>query len=141
MRQDNHILVLLTVILLTKACDIGAYFVGSAIGKHKLIPWLSPGKSWEGLIGGVALAAILGALAAQLSFDSAGFPVWYGALVGITLGLVGQAGDLLESLLKRSTGVKNSGTLPGFGGILDLIDSPLLVAPVAYWLVMLAPAL
>lgn len=128
---------LLAVLLITKSMDIGAYFTGRAIGRHKLIPWLSPGKTWEGLFGGVALAAAVGAWAASFS-DRAGlnFPVlwWHGAVFGGCLGLVGQAGDLMASLLKRDAGMKDySQRLPGFGGVLDVIDSPLLVAPIAYW--------
>jgi CDP-diglyceride synthetase len=124
-----------------KFTDIGAYFFGSAIGRHKLIPWLSPGKSWEGLVGGVVVGAgactalvgltgwytAEGALrfGAQLNIGQAGV---FGAVVG----LAGQFGDLCESLLKRSAGVKDSGAVvPEFGGVLDIIDSVLLSAPVA----------
>lgn len=137
-RREHSAWVLLWILLVIKACDIGAYFTGTAIGRHKLIPWLSPGKTWEGLLGGVATAAGVGAAGAAFS-ETAGipFPVlwWHGMVFGAMLGLVGQAGDLLASLLKRDAGVKDySQRLPGFGGVLDVIDSPLLVAPVAYWL-------
>lgn len=137
LRKEFNGWALLAVLLITKSMDIGAYFTGRSIGKHKLIPWLSPGKTWEGLFGGIALAAVVGAFAASFS-DTAGlnFPVlwWHGAVFGACLGLVGQAGDLLASLLKRDAGMKDySQRLPGFGGVLDVIDSPLLVAPIAYW--------
>jgi len=125
------------VLLITKSMDIGAYFTGRSIGRHKLIPWLSPGKTWEGLFGGVAVAAAVGAGAASFSHHARlDFPVlwWHGAVFGAFLGLIGQAGDLLASLLKRDAGMKDySQRLLGFGGVLDVIDSPLLVAPIAYW--------
>lgn len=136
-RREHEAWVLLWVLLVTKSCDIGAYLVGKSIGKHKLIPWLSPGKTWEGLFGGIAMAtgvSILGLLALK----NAQVMIWPGfpaaILAGVLFAVVGQAGDLLESLLKRDAGHKDSGrSVPGFGGVLDLLDSPLLVAPVAYW--------
>jgi phosphatidate cytidylyltransferase len=136
-RREFEVVVLGWVILMVKACDIGGYFTGRAIGKHKLIPWLSPGKTWEGLWGGVALSAVVGVLGGGLVARWTGDQVpawWVCALMGATLGVVGQAGDLLESLLKRDAGKKDSGgSIPGFGGILDVLDSPLLAAPVAFW--------
>lgn len=136
-RREHAAWTLLWVLLVTKSCDIGAYLVGKSIGKHKLIPWLSPGKTWEGLFGGIAMAtgvSILGLIA----LDHAKVMPWPGWIAAIAAGaifaVVGQAGDLLESLLKRDAGHKDSGkSVPGFGGVLDLLDSPLLVAPVAYW--------
>jgi len=131
-RIDHSAWVLAAALLVTKSCDIGAYFTGRAIGRHKLIPWLSPGKTWEGLGGGLVLAAIVSLL---LLMPLADLPAGYALLVGALLGLVGQGGDLLASMLKRDAGVKDSGSsIPGFGGILDVIDSPLVAAPVAYWL-------
>lgn len=130
----------LAIVCIVKAADVGAYFTGRSIGQHKLIPWLSPGKTIEGFIGGLVLAGLIGALTANFFT----FFTWpQGLIAGIVLGAVGQLGDLLESLLKRDAGVKDSGKLPGFGGILDLLDSPLLAAPAAYWLLKLltrAPA-
>lgn len=147
----------LWVLLVTKSCDIGAYFVGRSFGKTKLIAWLSPGKTWEGLAGGVALGAIVAVLAwmglaqidpAAAAFSqhrpSAGaspaphrlaFPHVLALLAaGVLFALVGHAGDLLASMFKRDAGIKDAGSsLPGFGGLLDVIDSPILVAPVAYW--------
>jgi len=122
-----------------KSCDIGAYFVGSLIGRHKLIPWLSPGKTVEGLIGGMAVAAACtvglsrGLAALFGEAGQGGMSLWAAAMFGATLGLAGQAADLCESALKRAAGLKDSGTvLPAFGGVLDVVDSPLLAAPVAY---------
>lgn len=131
-RVDHSAWVLAAVLLVTKSCDIGAYFTGRAIGKNKLIPWLSPGKTREGLAGGLVLAAIVSVL---LLMPLADLPLGYALLVGALLGLVGQGGDLLASMLKRDAGVKDSGsTIPGFGGVLDVVDSPLVAAPIAYWL-------
>lgn len=133
---------LLWVLVVTKSCDIGAYFTGRAIGRRKLIPWLSPGKTWEGLWGGIITAAAVGAGGLALLeylVSSPKPPVWLGALMGASFAIVGQAGDLLESLFKRDAGRKDSGqSLPGFGGVLDVLDSVLLVAPVAYWWLRLA---
>jgi phosphatidate cytidylyltransferase len=122
------------ILLVVKFADIGAYFGGSRFGRHKLIPWLSPKKTWEGLFCGLATAAVVGYLCSR---------VWQrelrmlrpekALLFGAVIGAVGQLGDLLESLMKRDAQVKDSGKLiPGFGGVLDIIDSPLLAAPVAY---------
>ena len=122
--------VILTILLCVKFTDIGAYFGGRALGRHKLIPWLSPGKTWEGLFFGLLTAALVGAACAPWIRH---VEWWKGALFGAVIGGIGQLGDLLESLMKRDAEVKDSGTLvPGFGGILDIIDSPLLAAPFAY---------
>ncbi len=131
----------LAILLVTKSYDIGAFFTGRAYGKHKLIPWLSPGKTWEGLAGGVALAiavAVAANATARAIAPDAALSHSDAAVTGLALALVGQAGDLLASVFKRDAGVKDyATTLPGFGGVLDIIDSPLLVAPVAYWLFVL----
>lgn len=131
----------LGLVLVTKSCDIGAYFTGRWIGRHKLIEWLSPGKTWEGLAGGLLLSTLIGLAAAVLTRVLEIEPIlanWQGAVLGATFGLIGQFGDLVASLLKRDAGVKDaSNALPGFGGVLDVLDSPLLVAPVAYWLLVL----
>ena len=132
LRAEHSAWVLAAVLLVIKSCDIGAYAVGMTLGRHKLIRWLSPGKTWEGLIGGMAVAAGVSLL---LLAPLAGLTPGYALVIGAVLGLVGQLGDLSASLLKRDAGVKDAGqTLPGFGGVLDLIDSPLLAAPAAYWL-------
>jgi len=130
-RATSGAWVLLGVIAAVKSCDIGAYFVGVNLGKHKLIPWLSPGKTWEGLAGGVVTAGVIGG--GLGAYWTPLGPVG-GATVGAAMGLAGQAGDLFESLLKRAAGVKDSGRVPGFGGVLDLIDSPLVALPAALWI-------
>ncbi|MEM7627870.1 MAG: phosphatidate cytidylyltransferase [Planctomycetota bacterium] len=137
-RREHAVWVLAWILLVTKACDIGAYFTGRAIGRRKLIPWLSPGKTWEGLIGGVVLSALVAWGGAAVLERGLGTPVvegvWLVLLTGALFGLTGQVGDLLMSVLKRDAGVKDAGRwVPGFGGVLDVIDSPLLVAPVAFW--------
>ncbi len=131
-------------LLVCKSCDIGAYFTGLATGRHKLIPWLSPNKTWEGLAGGVAAAVLVATGAAYLvySLGPARFEGWMpraggAAWFGLAMALVGQAGDLVESLFKRDAGAKDSGAVvPAFGGVLDIVDSPLLAAPVAWWLLV-----
>ena len=129
--ESNGLVKLVMFLAVVKSTDIGAYFTGSAIGRHKLIPWLSPGKSWEGLIGGLAAAAGASMLIAH--FGGIGIAVWQAGLFGVVVGLAGQFGDLCESLLKRSARLKDSSSIvPEFGGILDIIDSPLIAAPAAY---------
>jgi phosphatidate cytidylyltransferase len=120
-------------LLTVKATDTGAYVVGSAWGRHKLIPWLSPGKSWEGLAGGIVAAGAVGAIFAAASGDWAVLGVAPAAIFGLVLGVFGQGADLAESAMKRDAGIKDSGTsIPGFGGVLDVLDSLLLSSPAAY---------
>ncbi|MGE0256591.1 MAG: phosphatidate cytidylyltransferase [Alphaproteobacteria bacterium] len=123
------------------AADIGAYLAGRAIGGPLLAPRISPRKTWAGVGGGVAAAGIVGAAVAQLLGGGAEDVVLL-ALLAAVLAPVGQAGDLLMSLAKRAYGVKDYGAvLPGHGGVLDRIDSLLLVAPVAALLARLWPGL
>lgn len=138
-------------VMVIKSCDIGAYFTGRFLGRHKLIVWLSPGKTWEGLLGGMVVSGLvcLGlawAAARGQSTDGvrglldvvAGWPWWYALLAGALLGYVGQLGDLFASALKRDAGVKDfARTIPGFGGVMDVIDSLLLAGPVVLGLVWL----
>ena len=135
-RRDHSVWMMLWVLACVKSCDIGAFFTGTAIGKHKLIVWLSPKKTWEGLIGGMVTSGVVGGLG-FVALSAAGYEdysPWYGVVLGVIFGAIGQAGDLTASLFKRDAGVKDAGSsVPGFGGVLDLIDSPLLVAPFAYW--------
>lgn len=115
--------------IVTWATDIFAYFAGRAIGGPKLAPTISPNKTWAGLIGGMAGAAVLGAVVAALL--GLGAPLLY---LGAPMGLIAQAGDLYESGVKRRAGVKDSGTiLPGHGGVLDRLDGllPVVVATLA----------
>jgi len=116
----------LLAIALTFANDTGAYFVGRAVGKHKLAPAISPGKTWEGAFGG--LAASLG-IAFALRASVLPELTWVDAiLLGAPAAILGPTGDLLESLLKRSVGAKDSGRLlPGHGGMLDRVDALLFV--------------
>jgi len=133
-RQDFHgtTWVILSILLMVKFTDIGAYFGGRALGRRKLIPWLSPGKTWEGLVVGLITAGLVGMACAPWIRH---VPWWKGFIFGCIIGGIGQVGDLLESLMKRDAEVKDSGSLvPGFGGILDIIDSPLVAAPFAYLL-------
>ncbi|HYQ86590.1 MAG TPA: phosphatidate cytidylyltransferase [Bacteroidota bacterium] len=112
-------------------CDSAAFHVGSAIGRHKLFPRVSPNKSWEGAIAGFifAVAAAIAAKYIVLEFLTLGAAVIIGSIVGV----FGQMGDLIESLFKRDAGTKDSSRLiPGHGGALDRFDSLLLVAPLVY---------
>ena len=128
---DGSTIVVLLILLVVKSTDIGAYFGGRALGRHKLILWLSPGKTWEGLVCGLLTAALV-AMAFSSTINQ---PLWKAALFGACIGGIGQLGDLLESLMKRDAQVKDSGRLiPGFGGVLDVIDSPLFASPFAYLL-------
>lgn len=137
---------LLGVLLLIKSCDIGAFAVGVSIGKHKLIPWVSPGKTWEGLIGGLVTSTGLGVLAASVtggaSFDpGVQLTLAQGAILGLICGFTGQMGDLAISMFKRDAGIKDSSAaVPGFGGVLDLLDSPLFAGAIAYWTLLLLTA-
>ncbi|MEX0866127.1 MAG: phosphatidate cytidylyltransferase [Pirellulales bacterium] len=132
---------LVSLLITVKMCDVGAYAIGRLIGRHKMAPKLSPAKTWEGFCGGIAFAC----LGAWFSFAvlaprmvSAAPPLDSSALAGVLMygvliGVAGVLGDLAESLLKRSAGVKDSSAwMPGFGGVLDLLDSVLFAAPVAY---------
>ena len=125
---------LLFALLVTFGTDTGAYLTGRAMGKHPMTPSVSPGKTWEGAIGGFMLAvAVALALGVLLGLS---VPLWQGVLVGAAVGVAAQLGDLLESRLKRAGGVKDAGSiLPGHGGLLDRLDSIVLALPVVYYLV------
>lgn len=125
----NWILLILFIVM---SGDSAAYFFGCRFGKHKLYPAVSPNKSVEGALFGLA-GSVTGALAAKLIYFS-GLSVGDGILAALLVGSLGQLGDLFESLLKRSCGVKDSGRIiPGHGGILDRLDSILFAAPVTYY--------
>lgn len=131
-RDAQHYLIFL--ILVTWASDIGAYFVGRKLGRHKLAPRLSPGKTVEGFLGGVALS-LLTAVLMKLVWDNIDriFHWWEILTLGLAFGLIGPLGDLAESSLKRQAGVKDSGrTFTGHGGMLDVIDS-LLFTTIFYY--------
>ena len=119
--------------LATFATDTGAYAVGRAIGRRKLAPSVSPGKTWEGALGGLLGAA--GATVALVHLlDGVESRVWPALALGLAIGVAAQAGDLLESKLKRMAGAKDSGRLiPGHGGLLDRLDSLVPVFPLVYY--------
>jgi len=124
---------ILTLVLVVWAFDTFAYFVGRRFGRHPFMAHISPSKTVEGVVGGAVAAAIVGALLV------AGFgrPWLAGLGFGLLVGAAAQAGDLVESMLKRAAGAKESGTLiPGHGGMLDRVDSFLFAAPVAFFYVV-----
>jgi phosphatidate cytidylyltransferase len=124
-----RIVLLLAIVM---SSDTVAFFVGSALGRRKLAPGISPGKTVEGAVGGL-VGGVLGALAVWAA-GLPGVPAWHAALLGFAVAVLGMLGDLLESLLKRWAGVKDSGRLfPGHGGMLDRLDSLLFGAPVLYY--------
>ncbi len=121
-------------------CDTAAYFVGRAIGRHKLFERVSPKKTWEGAIAGLiaAIAGFIGISAWLLPT----LPVVHAVVLGAIVGTLGQAGDLAESLLKRDAGIKDSSAiLAGHGGVLDRFDSILMVSPLAYWYILIVALL
>ena len=127
---------LLYAVFAAKFTDIGAYVIGCSFGRHKLIPRISPGKSWEGVFGGVLVGTLVGTLYVWALRDLLA-PVgltWTRALpLGVALSVCAVVGDLTESLFKRAANVKDSGgVIPGMGGILDVLDSILFTAPAVY---------
>jgi phosphatidate cytidylyltransferase len=125
---------MLYLILVTKFSDMGAYLTGSLIGKHKMIPRISPGKTWEGFGGAIFLSTISSLVFVHfLGGKMFGMNWVHAVILGVLLSSTAVVGDLIESLFKRETGVKDSGKFfPGIGGILDLLDSLLFNAPIMY---------
>ena len=126
---------LLFFILATKCSDIGAFLLGSMIGRHKMIPKVSPAKTWEGLVGALLLSTTAAMLMAHYwgAAKLGGMTPLHAAALGPLLGVGAVLGDLVESVLKRDSGVKDSGSFfPGIGGILDLLDSLLFNAPLMF---------
>jgi len=120
----------LASIITVVATDTGAYAAGLLLGRHKMAPNISPGKTWEGFAGSIVVAIVAGILLAVLMLHQ---PWWVGLVMGVLLALVGTAGDLTESLIKRDIGIKDISTwLPGHGGFFDRLDSILPSAAVAY---------
>ncbi|MGN6327182.1 phosphatidate cytidylyltransferase [Pseudolysinimonas sp.] len=120
----------LACMIIVVATDTGAWGTGIWLGKHKLAPNISPGKTWEGFAGSIVVAIVAGMILAPLMLH---VPIWIGIVMGLLLALVGTAGDLTESLIKRDLGIKDiSSILPGHGGFLDRLDSILPSAAVAY---------
>jgi phosphatidate cytidylyltransferase len=119
------------LMLVVAGSDTGAYYAGSYLGRHKLCPAVSPKKTVEGAIGGLAVAMLLAAVYSSLFIESVSLV--FALLFALVVGAVGQAGDLFESEFKRAAGVKDSSALlPGHGGFLDRIDALLFAAPAAY---------
>jgi phosphatidate cytidylyltransferase len=127
---ENGSFILLFLFIIIWGADIGAYFAGRAFGKHKLAPLVSPGKSWEGLLGALIATVIL-TLPVMFWYHMPYISLQAALLLTITTVLFSVVGDLVESMLKRNVGLKDSGTLlPGHGGILDRIDSLTAAAPI-----------
>jgi len=124
---------LIYLILVTKVTDVGAYFVGRLIGKRPLAPLLSPKKTIEGAIAGWLCAIAMSVFLSSLHMASFQLPWLEASILGACIGIVGQIGDLAESLLKRDAVVKDSNQLPGLGGVLDMVDALLLTSPVVYF--------
>jgi phosphatidate cytidylyltransferase len=128
--------VALYLIVVVKSSDMGAYFAGTAFGRHKLFPRISPGKTWEGGLAGILTSVLVSVgfyVAAGRRLGALQLGLHDAILLGVLLAVVGGAGDIFESLLKRAAGAKDSGrVIPGMGGILDVLDSLLFAAP-AMW--------
>ncbi len=129
------VLALTLAIFVPKCCDIGAYFTGRLLGRHKMAPVLSPKKTCEGLAGGLVLASVAAVVINRLGPVLRGGD-WTAVAFGLTVGGAGVLGDLAESLIKRECRQKDaSQVMPGFGGVLDVVDSIVYAAPLAYlWL-------
>ncbi|MTV23912.1 phosphatidate cytidylyltransferase [Nitriliruptoraceae bacterium ZYF776] len=135
-RPDDGVLVVLGVVGTAIFTDIGGYAFGVALGRHKVAPSVSPNKTWEGLLGGLAFATIAAALVLPLLGDA--FTATSAAVLALVCGLAGFLGDLVESMVKRDLGVKDLGDLlPGHGGVLDRVDGILFALPVGYFAVEL----
>jgi len=131
LRRDFGAGWVLLVLSIAWFADTGGYFAGRRFGRAKLYPVVSPNKTWAGLYGALAGSTLAGAAASLIYLPK--LPLIHGLLLGVLGGAIGQSGDLVESLLKRSVGAKDSGAIiPGHGGILDRIDAVLFVAPVTY---------
>lgn len=127
---STHLLAFFFLILM--GSDSGAYFAGKAFGKHKLIPKVSPGKTWEGLVGGLLAAAAFAALATFWFFPE--LPYQFSIPLAIVMAAIGVLGDLAESAMKRGSSTKDAASiLPGHGGLLDRLDSLLFNAPLLYY--------
>jgi phosphatidate cytidylyltransferase len=136
MRLEFGLWPLLMFVFVVKSADIGAYAIGSLFGRHKFSPKISPSKSWEGM-GGAVAAAMIVAVGFAVICD---IMVWWLAVIfGVCFAFIGQIGDLVESMMKRDAEQKDSANnVPGFGGVLDIIDSPLMAAPFGYLFFMLS---
>lgn len=136
-REIAGIMLAIWVVVAAKFCDVGALLVGSMIGRHKLAPSMSPAKTWEGAIGGVLIASAMcaGLVAIFRDLYPPQFTPLLACLLAIPPAIVSITSDLIESVLKRMAGVKDSGkTIPGIGGAFDLVDSLILAAPTGFLL-------
>ncbi|HET7482235.1 MAG TPA: phosphatidate cytidylyltransferase [Actinomycetota bacterium] len=125
--SGDGVLLLLSLVLVAALDDIGAYLVGTNLGHHKMAPSISPGKSWEGMIGGSVVAIGAGVLVGVIMYD---ISILDGIALGVICALFVPVGDLFESLAKREIGIKDSGRLlPGHGGFLDRLDAIIMCAP------------
>lgn len=139
--QGTGLILAFWVVVLVKFADIGAYLTGSFIGRTKLAPSLSPGKTWEGACGGLVISALVSAGWVWLFRNAPGFPAALtpaiAALAALPIAAVSIVSDLMESAFKRKADVKDSGkTIPGIGGSFDLTDSLILSAPLAYFFLL-----
>lgn len=132
----GHKMVVATIIL-AKGCDVWAYLIGRALGRHKAFPILSPGKTIEGVAAGLIGSSLTALFLSQPSIGIlADFRPMKALLLGFMIGVAGIMGDLAESLLKRSAGAKDAGQIvPGYGGAMDVVDSLMVAGPVAYFLI------
>lgn len=129
---DGH-LRLIAFIIVTISSDIGGYFAGILLGRHKMAPVISPNKTWEGFGGSVLGCMVAGGVTVHTML---GGPIWAGLVLGVAVVLAATVGDLVESLVKRDFGIKDMGSfMPGHGGLLDRVDSLLIAGPVA-WMVL-----
>ncbi|MFT7558477.1 MAG: phosphatidate cytidylyltransferase [Flavobacteriales bacterium] len=133
--QENGPLLVLLCVLIIAGADVGAYFSGKAFGKRKLAPEVSPGKSWEGLIGGLVFAVVV-AVTYDFVFGQGQWQLMIG--IAVPCALISVVGDLFESMLKRMRGIKDSGAiLPGHGGVLDRIDGLVAGVPIFFLAVLM----
>jgi len=127
--QPHGVAKVVAVFLCISGSDTGGYAAGATLGRHRMAPNISPKKTWEGLAGSVVLASAVSIAMSVLVLHQ---PWWFGLLLAVVVVITGTAGDLIESLIKRDVGLKDSSAwMPGFGGVLDILDSILLAAPVA----------
>ena len=141
--MDNGIALLFMALIGAYVTDTGAYFTGMAIGRHKLIPAVSPNKTVEGAVGGI-VACVAGFLIYGAVMSAVGFVVNYlwVVVLAVICGVVAQFGDLAASVMKRSFAVKDFGNLiPGHGGMVDRVDSLMFVAPVVYYFITFLPVI
>jgi len=135
-REQTGLVLFLWVIGVSKFCDVGALLIGTAFGKHRMAPIISPKKSWEGAAGGLLVSGLVGAGVAwgAHAYMPVGLTPLIAALIAVPLGALGIVADLVESIIKRRATIKDSGaTIPGIGGMFDVTDSLILTAPAAFF--------